>query len=121
MTFVVPLKVKSWNSIACKHFRVYKAAADEAKAATRLAVLENALKPVTEFPVAVWFHARWTGNRRRDIDALYCKAVLDQLVKEGILPDDSLKYVNCAVYTGETKAGRDELVVKIGKLTELQA
>lgn len=119
MLFTVRLKAKSWNSIACKHFRVYKAAADEAKMATRAAIIEHKLEPVTEFPVAVWFHAKWTRNGRRDIDALYCKAVLDQLVLSGILPDDNLKYVNCAVYTGETKSDADELVVKIGKLSNL--
>lgn len=55
------------------------------------------LAPVNvEFPVTVYFTVH-EENRRRDVDnvsATVSKFCLDGLVKAGILPDDSQKYVN---------------------------
>ena len=115
MTFAIDIKVLSWNSIACKHWRVYKAAADEAKQVTMIAIRNAKLKPIKEFPVSIHFHAKWKNSNKRDVDALYCKAVLDQLVNDKILPDDSLPFISKVIYTGEIKAEKDELIVTIEK------
>lgn len=111
--FTVDIKVKSWNDIACKHWRVYKAAADEAKLCTVAALNRAKIPKLTKLPVAIHFHARWKRKGRRDIDALYCKAILDQMVKSKILPDDNLNCVLSVTFTGELEADRDELLVRI--------
>lgn len=115
MTFAIDIKVLSWNSIACKHWLVYKAAADEAKQVTMIAIRNAKLKPIKEFPVSIHFHAKWKNSNKRDVDALYCKAILDQLVTSGILPDDSLEYVKQVTYSGEIKSDKDELIVTVEK------
>lgn len=113
MIFTVDLKVASLNTIARQNRWVYKAAADEATIAAFAAITKFKLKPITEFPVRVHFHACWKLKKNRDIDALFCKSILDALKKKGIIPDDSLKYVSAALYTGEIGVGRDQLVVSI--------
>lgn len=53
-------------------------------------------KPTLEFPIGVKFIIH-EENKRRDIDnvsAMVSKFCLDGMVKAGLLPDDSQKYVN---------------------------
>ena len=115
MIFAIDLKVMSLNTIARQNRWVYKAAADEVKIATKAAINKYKLKPITVFPVVVHFHACWKLKKDRDIDALFCKPVLDTMKKAGIIPDDSMKYVSRASYTGETGTKHDRLIVSIEK------
>lgn len=112
--FIVDIKLKSWNEIACKHWRVYKAAADEAKQATWVALNNYGIKPCTG-PVELHVHAKWRGNRRRDIDAVYAKGIVDQMVTDKILPDDNLNIVTSVLYTGETGANKNEVIVTLAE------
>ena len=66
-----------------------------------------------KFPVKIHVHARWKEKRKHDIDSLLFKPILDQIVSSGILPDDSLEYVESVTFSGETGTGKDEMIVFI--------
>lgn len=55
---------------------------------------EDAIGPVTlAFPVRVVYTIFYANERRRDIDNAAVKVLGDGLVKAGVLPDDSTRYV----------------------------
>lgn len=56
--------------------------------------IEQKLKPITQYPVTVWF-VWYSKNERKDIDNVCFakKFILDGLVKAKILSNDSRKYV----------------------------
>ncbi len=64
-------------------------------------------------PVELCIHARWKENRRHDIDSLYAKAIIDQMVVDKIIPDDNLNIVQRVSFTGETGQDTDEVCVLI--------
>lgn len=77
--------------------REVKAALEAARCAIRAAHLE----PVAAADVTL--HLRMPDRRRRDADGLFptLKACIDALVLEGVLPDDSWRYVpraTCAIH-----------------------
>ena len=113
MTFDINLKVLSLNNLLRKNKWTCKRATDEAKEAAFYAIKQAKLKPIKQFPVVITFHAVWKNKIRRDVDDLFTKPIVDQLVRSGILPDDSLAYVSKVVFTGEIGMKRDHLVVHI--------
>lgn len=113
MTLEIPIKVLSLNDLLGKSKWVFRRTIDDIHLATWAAIESSKAKPVRRFPVTVRFHASWKGKQRHDIDALFCKPVLDQIVRSGLLPDDSIKYIAAVVFTGETGAKGDFLRVDI--------
>lgn len=79
----------------------------------------KALKPITTFPIEV-STILYDTECPVDISnrgAVYTKVVEDLLVKEGIIPDDSVRYVNCS---GRTKFipvanGQKKMEIRITK------
>lgn len=112
MQIVIPIKPISWNAIACKHFRVYSKIMNSWRWFT-LEALSKVKKEKFTYPVSIHFHAKWKMKKVHDIDDLYGKAVVDQLVASGFLVDDSLEYVRSVTYTGEIGADKDEMIVTI--------
>lgn len=49
---------------------------------------------VTDFPIAVTMVFYFQSNNRRDLDNA-AGGVMDALTESGIIPDDSVKYVDC--------------------------
>lgn len=92
--FVIPLKLPSCNEYinAC---RVNRYAGAKMKAETEEAISWFLKNPHTiNAPVTIAFE--WEEpNRKRDIDGIAFgkKFILDALVKKGILPNDSQKWV----------------------------
>lgn len=92
--YVIPLKLPSCNEYinACRINR-YAGAKMKADAEATISMFLKSPRMVTA-PVSIIFE--WEEpNRRRDIDGIAFgkKFILDALVKKGILPDDSQKWV----------------------------
>jgi len=115
MIITIPLKPISWNKIATKSYWVYSNLSNEWKKAT-MSALTKVKKEKFTVPVSIHMHARWKMKKVHDIDDLFGKAIVDQLVTDGILKDDSLEYVKSVTYTGETGADKDEIIVEIKKI-----
>lgn len=111
--FTIPLKPITWNALVGRNRWTYKKIKDLWQANTRYAILEAKMAPVNGFKVEIGIHAHWKQKRRHDIDDLYGKGILDQLVYSGILEDDSLEYVTKVTYTGKTGCKKDEMVVTL--------
>jgi Holliday junction resolvase RusA-like endonuclease len=106
-TFVIQANPNSWNVLIGQHHRVYMEVRDFWKQLTSQALRKFKIKPVQKFPCTLVVHCRFPTDQRRDIDSLYAKAIVDTLVKEKILPDDNLKYLNRVMYSGELGTGKD--------------
>lgn len=115
VSFTIPLKPVSWNALVRKHYRTVTKLADEWKVATLYAVKEAKIKPFPSdaLPIHISFTASWKGKRRHDIDSLYVKAVVDQLVAMRILPDDNCSIVRSVMVTGRNGQKADSLLVEI--------
>lgn len=94
MRFEFHYKFENLNDIICNsRANVYKANNIKKKEMSYVASKIKNLKPIEEYPVkitAIW-HVK---DKRRDLDNMVLKNVLDAFVKEGILKNDSLKYIN---------------------------
>lgn len=113
MKFAIACKAVPLNQLLNKHWTVVKKAKDELAQATWISLLQGKFKPLTVFPVTLCLHLKWKQRRRHDLDAVLTKQILDQMVRQGLLPDDNLKYVGEVRITGETGADRDEIIVEI--------
>jgi len=110
-SFVISLKPTSWNDIVGKNRWVYMTIKNEWKMATYFAIKQAKLIPIKEFPITVHIEAHWKEKRVRDIDNIFIKSVLDTLKKTKIIPDDSLKYIECVILSGKTGCKKDEMIV----------
>jgi len=115
MIIKIPYKAISWNVLARQNHWKYTRIFNEMKQSTWYAIRAGKKEVFTE-PVEIHFHARWKQKRRHDVDSLVLKPVLDQIVTDGILKDDSIEYVRSVTYTGETGADKDEIVIEIKKI-----
>lgn len=75
------------------------------------------LTPITEFPIEVSIiiydtHCPVDISNR---GAIYTKVVEDLLVKEGIIPDDSIQYVNCSGRTKFISVADKKMEIRITK------
>jgi len=68
------------------------------------------------------YHIEFHSVRKRlaDIDNLSGKAVLDAVVRAGILPDDSPKYVKSITHTQEKGDKNESTTIKIFKVKEME-
>ena len=112
-TFVIEDKIESWNALVGKHFRKVITIKNYWKVLTIKALNEYKIVPVTSFPCEVSIHCKFKYKIDRDIDSVYFKSCLDQMVKSGIFPDDSLKYIDRVAYSGEIGAKKDQIIVTI--------
>ena len=112
MKITIPYKPISWNVLARQNHWKYTKMFNEMKQMTWYAIRAGK-KEVFTSPVHIYVHARWKQKRRHDIDSLCFKPILDQIVADGILKDDSIEYVKSVTYTGETGADKDEIIVTI--------
>ena len=104
MTILVPYKPLSWNVLARKNHWTYTRTFKEMAEATKYGERKGTMpKP----PVDIVVTCLWKGKRRHDIDSIVFKPILDQLVRDGLLPDDSLEYVRSVTYRGETGCDHD--------------
>ncbi len=110
---VIPLKPKSWNALARKHYRTVMAFSREWHDAVLFQVLKGSVFPVSAYPVELHIEAHWKLRRRHDIDSLCVKFAVDALVEYGILADDDLAHISKVVFTGKTGQPEDELVIEI--------
>lgn len=115
-TFVIHAKAISWNSVACKHWRVYSKLANEWKMITLAALNKAKVKPCTVFPIEISVHCKWKSKKIHDIDSLFTKSIVDQLKASKIIPDDSLEYVDKISFGGEVGAKSDEIIVVLTSL-----
>lgn len=79
-----------------------------------MALAMNEIEPIDNFPIKlsiVWYEP----NRRRDIDnvTFAVKFILDALVADGILKDDSQKYVSSIEHTVLVDKDNPRIVVEI--------
>lgn len=112
-SFIVPLKPVSWNTIAAKNRWAYMSIKDEWLRASNWAIKQAKLRPVTQFPIEIHIEASWKGKRSHDLDNIYMKATIDALKKAGIIPDDSLAYVQKICITGQSNQPHDQLKVTL--------
>ncbi len=112
-SFIIPIKCVPWNQVATKSYWVYSKIGNDMKLATLYALKASKLPVVSHYPVTMHYHIKWKQKRRHDLDSLFLKHANDQIVASGILIDDSLEYVSKVIYTGETGADRDEIIVTI--------
>ena len=84
-----------WLGWAKRHWGVYKKERDYHKARVVCAIREAGITELASFPVRIIF--RWMEkNGRRDLDNIAAggrKIIIDAIVGEGLLPDDTRKYV----------------------------
>jgi len=119
MEIHIELKPISWNVLARKNHWKYPEIFNDWKTMVSYAIYATK-KTKFKNPVNIAIHAKWKEKRRHDIDSLMIKPVIDQLVTEGILMDDSLEYVQSVTFTGEIGAKVDELIVTISEGKELR-
>jgi len=74
--------------------------------------LLSRIPPATAFPVELRYTLAGKVNALRDIGNVE-KALTDQLVAEGVLPDDRLKLVGRIVLAHEPDAGEPRVVVEV--------
>lgn len=74
-------------------------------------------QPVTEFPVEISLelHDSKCPIDVSNLGAVYTKVIEDLLVSEGILPDDSVEYVNCSGRTRFVFAEEKKMKISITK------
>ena len=84
-----------WLNWAKRHWSVYKKERDFHKGRVLTALREGKIVAPASFPVMLIF--RWAEKHgRRDLDNVAAggrKIIIDGLVDEGVLPDDSRRYV----------------------------
>lgn len=103
MNIWIPYKFPSMNEYINAERRNRFVAAKMKKEWTKLVRIHMPLGVLcgeAEFPIKVKFIVH-EANKRRDVDnvsAMVGKFCLDGMVKSGILPDDSQKYVNKVEY-----------------------
>lgn len=115
-TLILPAKADSWNVLVGKHFRSVVKIKDYWKMLTIQAIQKYNIKPVTSFPCQLSFHCNFKFKKVRDVDAVYCKSICDQLVTSKIIPDDSLAYVDKVTYSGMIGAENDEIIITLSYL-----
>ena len=87
-------KCPSMNaSYAGRHWTKRKKQTDEIHELVYYACYEQKTKPVKKYPVTLSFDVYYKDKRRRDIDNLSVKEIIDGLVRAGIIKDDCDKYV----------------------------
>ena len=59
-------------------------------------------------------------KRLADADGISCKAVLDAIVKAGVLPDDSPKYVKSVTFTQE-KGDEEKTIISLNGQSKIEA
>jgi Holliday junction resolvase RusA-like endonuclease len=84
-----------WLGWAKRHWSVYKRERDRHKARVVQAIRDAQIVKITSYPVLI--HFRWQEkNGRRDLDNIAAggrKIIIDAIVGEGLLPDDTRTYV----------------------------
>lgn len=122
--FIIPARLPGLNElISVNRANRYKGAALKKETDTlirfviRAAVRKGICWPVV-LPAAVHLHFQ-ERNRRRDLDNVFSSAkfILDAMQKEGLIKNDSQRYVRVLAYSfdvGET----DEITVTIEQLEE---
>lgn len=115
MTFTINIKPISWNELIRKNHWIVTKISNEFKYATLEAIQKAKIKPFRRdrLPVNIHIMCRWKYKKKHDIDAVFAKAAVDQLVISKILPDDSLEYVRSVTYTGAIGCEKDEIVITI--------
>lgn len=115
-SFFIPIKPASWNRIATAHWRVYKQYKDLLAEATWVAVKQANIQPFKPGLVAIEVEARWKTKHAHDVDNLYIKACLDQLVKMGILSGDDCSVVDRVTLRGKNGSKEEGLLLTISSL-----
>ena len=112
-TFIIEDKIESWNALIGKHFRSVDKIKSYWKMLTIGALNKYKILPVREFPCEVSIHCKFKHKTKRDIDSLYVKSIIDQIVSSKILPDDNLEFIDKVSFSGETGAKKDQVIVTI--------
>lgn len=97
-----------------KHWTVRYKIATEMHKLIAVIIKENKIKPITvPFPINISY-SFVTKNKQRDLDNLggTIKVINDSLVLEGIIPDDSIKYIN-KIEMDWVGQGEDKTIVNI--------
>lgn len=92
VTFFIPCKVHTWNSITTTHWRTYQRLKNDHITATWAAIKEHKLKPI-KGPVSVVYTAHRLTNRKFDVSNIVVKSIEDTLVREGIIEADDFTIV----------------------------
>lgn len=108
----IPLKPVSWNTLARKNRWTYTAVFGAWKRETYAVILENR-PPRIEGPVRIVVTGLFRTKRKHDPDNLLVKPVLDQIVAQGVLPEDNSAVVSEVVLRVRTGAPKDELLIEI--------
>lgn len=116
ITFEIPLKTPSLNQwYSGGHWSKRKKVADEWHDAVWAVMREKKIKPITDFPISVTY--RFYMKRLLDPSNTITapKLIEDGLVKAGIIPDDTARYIGRIVLDAPEK-GNDRVVVTIDTL-----
>lgn len=120
--FIIPARLPGLNElISANRANRYKGAALKKETETlirfviRAAVRRGECWPVV-LPAAVHLHFQ-ERNRRRDLDNIFSgsKFILDAMKAEGLIKDDSQKYVRILAYSFDV-GDEDEITVTIEQL-----
>jgi len=92
-------KCPTWNQIIFKtarHWGLKKKIFDDWKEIVHWAVYQVPNKPDLPFKkkVELSFLVEYKDKRRRDVDGICLKPIIDSLVDSGVLKDDSVKFVD---------------------------
>lgn len=113
-TLVIPIDMKvSTNEIyAGKHWTHRNKIKNFYRLICKQAIRSQGIKPMTSFPVRVSFSFVF---KSRLFDCSNCsflaKVIEDSIVKEGLLPDDSPKYIRPMILDSE-KGKKDMVIVE---------
>lgn len=108
--FFLETKPVSWNQIATSHWRKYKKYKDELAEHTFYTIKKQGIESCV-FPVEILVEVSWKDKRKRDVDNIFIKPILDTLVRENILKDDNCEYVRSVYYTGKIGEEREGIRV----------
>lgn len=75
------------------------------------------VKPITEYPIAMYVTFYCKDNRRRDMDNML-SSVLDILVKAEVLEDDSWQFVPRITLTAEKDADNPRVEILLSSIKE---
>lgn len=111
-SFRIQRKPDSWNALARKSYWAYKPIFDAWHALTWHALARLDPKRA-EGAVRIIATARWKDGRRRDLDNILLKPVLDTMVRYGLLQDDQVRNVAEIVVRGFLNQDEDSLEIEV--------
>jgi Holliday junction resolvase RusA-like endonuclease len=116
MQLKIEAQCPMWNNVLTKlarHWGAKKEIFDDIKELTHWAIYQNPNKQQFKERVDVLVIAKYKDKRRRDSDGICVKPILDALVDDKILKDDSTQYVRRVTTEAQIGADKNEIIIII--------